>query len=269
MIINEIVYRGADVASEFYEIIKYPDGQKNIRLNLEKLNSKLPCKLVCRAKRFEDLEVIGCLIAALKKNDLRINHIFFVYLFGMRSDRSFLSGQPNYFKDVICPVIKSLGIENVRIFSPHNISNLIDLNAQILTSINYEKIEAWTTQILNDFSKYFVIGGDESYSSLQHAHFIKKRLDHNIEVFLENMDSLEKTTCPILIADDLCDAGGTFIAEAEYIKKIFPNRELYLRVDHGLFTKGLDALFQYFTRIITTNSYQDLNDERIIQIKVI
>jgi len=54
-----------------------------------------------------------------------------------------------------------------------------------------------------------------------------------------------------IIVDDICDGGGTFIAIAEQIN---PNH-LTLAVTHGIFSKGLDILFEYFDEIITTNSY--------------
>ena len=49
---------------------------------------------------------------------------------------------------------------------------------------------------------------------------------------------------PILIADDLCDGGGTFVALAEAIRKspTYRGQPLWLYVTHGLFTKGLEPL---------------------------
>ena len=49
---------------------------------------------------------------------------------------------------------------------------------------------------------------------------------------------------PILVADDLCDGGGTFIALADAIRKspTYRGQPLWLYVTHGLFTKGLEPL---------------------------
>ncbi len=67
----------------------------------------------------------------------------------------------------------------------------------------------------------------------------------------------------LLIVDDICDGGGTFIGLADHIKSLGQSYEieLDLYVSHGLFTKGIDALTERFGRITTTNSIAyDPND---------
>jgi ribose-phosphate pyrophosphokinase len=74
----------------------------------------------------------------------------------------------------------------------------------------------------------------------------------------------------ILIYDDLCDAGGTFIQAAKYLReKLGLKNRLELLVTHGLFTKGVDNVAPYFDRIITTNSYQEIVHPKVLQIEVI
>lgn len=58
-----------------------------------------------------------------------------------------------------------------------------------------------------------------------------------------------------IIVDDLCDAGGTFIGLAAKIKETQPGVKLYLYVSHGIFSKGLGTLNQYFEHIWTTDSF--------------
>lgn len=58
----------------------------------------------------------------------------------------------------------------------------------------------------------------------------------------------------LLVVDDICDGGYTFIKIAEALKGFGPT-DLELYVTHGLFTKGLDVLVDAgYTRIITTNA---------------
>src|ERR1700744_4467063 len=97
-----------DNISESFELITYPDGQHSIKLHMDKLNKKDDILIICRIKNFSELEVLLCLIAALNKNDFVCMHIEFVYLFGMRSDRAFSEGEPNYFKDVVAPIINNI-----------------------------------------------------------------------------------------------------------------------------------------------------------------
>lgn len=63
-----------------------------------------------------------------------------------------------------------------------------------------------------------------------------------------------KTKFPLVLIDDICDGGGTFIGIAEQLQKYRTKNKLILYVTHGLFTKGVNELLEYFDRIVTTNS---------------
>ena len=58
----------------------------------------------------------------------------------------------------------------------------------------------------------------------------------------------------MLIVDDLCDAGGTFIGSAQVLRDAGA-RSVSLYVTHGLFSKGVGNLLeQGIDRIYTTSS---------------
>jgi ribose-phosphate pyrophosphokinase len=57
---------------------------------------------------------------------------------------------------------------------------------------------------------------------------------------------------PLLVIDDLCDAGGTFLLLADALRAK-TRQPLYLYVTHGLFTKGLDALKARYDRVFAAN----------------
>lgn len=58
----------------------------------------------------------------------------------------------------------------------------------------------------------------------------------------------------VLIVDDICDGGMTFIKVAEELKKFNPNT-IDLCVSHGLFSKGQEVLHEAgINKIFTTNS---------------
>lgn len=56
----------------------------------------------------------------------------------------------------------------------------------------------------------------------------------------------------LLVVDDLCDAGGTFLGLGAIIRERGYLADLY--VTHGLFTAGLDKLYGIYDRVITTDS---------------
>lgn len=57
----------------------------------------------------------------------------------------------------------------------------------------------------------------------------------------------------VLIVDDICDGGGTFVGLAKELRKAGA-KKVYLYVTHGIFSKGLEAL-EGIDKIFTTNSY--------------
>ena len=65
----------------------------------------------------------------------------------------------------------------------------------------------------------------------------------------------------VLVIDDICDGGGTFIMLAEEVLKYKP-KTLTLYVTHGIFSKGLDVLKEAgYTSVISTN--KDMELERV------
>lgn len=57
----------------------------------------------------------------------------------------------------------------------------------------------------------------------------------------------------VVIIDDICDGGGTFIGLADKLLEAGA-RSLKLGVTHGLFTKGIDSLYTRFTTIYTLDT---------------
>lgn len=266
--------------SDYHALIEYPDGQKSVRLLLDKLNNKVPVTINCRIKNFAELEVLYCLCNALVKNDFHIELVNYIYLFGMRSDRAFNPGEPNYFRDVIAQALRG---GNIRILFPHNDIVRQHLNAQLIPCLGYSFEEAFDISALSPVYLWADQSADYLKQSinLTHSHkssifgsFEKKRENGQVKTIgladsvRERLKSLN-ATCPIVIMDDLCDGGGTFIAEAQYLRDVGIKNPLYLFVGHGLFTKGLEPVLAHFDKILCTNSYQDINHKDVLQYKVI
>lgn len=59
----------------------------------------------------------------------------------------------------------------------------------------------------------------------------------------------------LLIVDDICDGGRTFIELAKVIRNQIDVDEMALFVTHGIFSKGFDELFEQFDHVHTTNTF--------------
>lgn len=242
----------------------YPDGQRNITLDLQYYDAKTPIEIHAQIKNWADLELLFCSIWALRKNDRVILKLKLFYLFGQRSDRAFLPGQCNYIIDTILRAIISISSiprNGIEIFAPHNRYLLESIG---ITSLLYHTAE------IQELKKDAVLIGADSNSGVE-CHFDKKRkilhsdpgkdititMSKELRHYLKEGDIFNDPSSPIMIVDDLCDGGGTFIEIAKILKEEFPERELYLFVAHGIFSKGFIELFKYYKKIFTTNSFQD------------
>jgi ribose-phosphate pyrophosphokinase len=57
-----------------------------------------------------------------------------------------------------------------------------------------------------------------------------------------------------LMIDDICDGGGTFVGLGTELKQYLGDKKLHLLISHGIFSKGLKALSEYYSTITTTDS---------------
>lgn len=250
------------------ELICYPDGQQNVKLDLEKFPYRQPLLIKCSLRNFSDLEILVCILAAAAKVDLTIYKVEFYYLFGQRADRAFEPGMPNYFRDIVARIINAYirPYVHVEFLMAHNIAAFQALRHNDHVSSHFGH---------PDFFKSILIGGDESQDCFRPitCHFKKVRAGRDILVHLVETDLKaiceQPTEHQLLVVDDLCDAGGTFIVEAAYLRERFPGRRIALAVVHGLFTKGIDHVAQHFDHIYTTNSYQEIAHPKVTTIKVI
>lgn len=91
---------------------------------------------------------------------------------------------------------------------------------------------------------------------LPHTHTLfEKKRDSNTGVItgtISKDDAYKGKDC--WIVDDICDGGRTFIEIAKLIRNDV--KSLHLAVSHGIFSKGLEELNQWFDSIWTTDSFK-------------
>ena len=260
-----------------------------------------PYQIKARLNDFKDLELIICAVASLRELGIEEIHLYTPYILGARSDRKFEDGGNNYIKSVIAPIINSLNFKTVTCIDPH--SNVLEacikgfrkesnLNL-VKNAINsiYMKVYdnkprhstiAWefNNTILN---KFILVSPDAGAS--KKIYKIAEQISYKGDIITcskerDSEGKLTRTVVPIygnhfekdiIIIDDICDGGATFINIAKEIKNSsdgsrFKGR-LFLVVTHGIFSKGLTELAQYFDGIYTTNSYKNCNQLELLKVK--
>lgn len=273
-----------------FTLQRFPDGQQNVVIHTtyekieywrkhEPLGKEI--LITARLNNWLDLELISCAVASLRELGLEEIHLYTPYIIGARSDRKFEEGGNNYLRDVICPIINSLNFKTVTCIDPH--SDVLEACIRGFRKEPNNRLLAYFFQDYdsNDEKEYIFVSPDAGAS--KKIYKLAEQIGYKGDIVTCSKDrdkdgKLTKTIVPnfdlskeIIIIDDICDGGATFINIAKEIKNLCYNNpisvdgsrrdiydpKIYLVVTHGIFSKGYKELLQYFDGIYTTNSYSD------------
>lgn len=274
-----------------YKISRFPDGQQNLiitQLFHAGYSDHSPVTIKSRLNNFLDLELIIAATADLRELGVKEIHLYSPYFEGARSDRKFEDGGNNYLKHVICPIINAQKFESVTVLDPH--SNCLEMGLNNFKSVSNETLVRFA---LSDIyspaqegipTKWFLKDALFVSPDAGATHKIYKLIEQigykgDIITCTKERDTdgkLTKVVVPIfmklgeepkdiIIIDDICDGGRTFINISKEIdeihKLIIPytgKSKKYLIVTHGIFSAGFTGLKEKFDGIYCTNSYKDV-----------
>lgn len=139
----------------------------------------------------------------------------------------------------------------------HRIKN-IEPKKEILQAIHQFSPDYLFFPDKGAFTRYSNMFNDEptAFSMLPkiYGEKVRDQLTGNITAYEVKTFSEIKLGSNILIVDDICDGGATFISAIKELKKL-GCADVGLYVSHGVFSKGKVPLYDAgFTRIYTTNS---------------
>ncbi len=252
-----------------FKISQYPDGQQSV--SVEPFDTTQTIQLSSRMNSFKDVELIIYANQILKEYGAKNIELYVPYFIGGRSDRKFSTNDTNYLKNVICPIINSQGFSKVIVLDPHSdvleacLNNFVKIN-------NFDLIRFALKDIGGEPSQTAIISPD--------AGALKKIYDVAKEFNITNVTTASKlrdmktgniirTQLPtmdlrgiehLIVIDDICDGGRTFIELAKAIKEI-TEIPIYLIVTHGIFSAGYFELGKYFSGVYTTNSIKDIDTD--------
>jgi ribose-phosphate pyrophosphokinase len=255
-----------------FKTSQYPDGQQSI--SIEYFDSKQSVRISSHMNSFKDVELIICANQVLKEYGAKNIELYVPYFIGGRSDRKFGTTDTNYLKNVICPIINSQGFSKVIILDPHSdvleacLTNFVKIN-------NFDLVKYSLTDIDNKndarericlvspdagaYKKIFDVANRFGINKVVTANKVRDMKTGNIiRTELPTMDlrGIEH----LIVIDDICDGGRTFIELAKAIKEI-TEIPIYLIVTHGIFSAGYFELGKYFSGIYTTNSIKDIDTD--------
>jgi len=247
----------------FYEIIHFPDGETHIKLG--EINRKDSVQVKCRIRNGEELFIIAQVGDILNRQGIEWG-LDIYYLMSMRMDRV-ISFNESFSLKVVTDIINNLNplyvflhhvhsTVSFRKFSPY-IRNVQDLDSQYFTNL----IKGSEYQICfpdkGAYQRYF---RHITYPVLLGEKVRNVNTGKIESIIISNPDDYNKDLKKVLIIDDLCDGGGTFVGIAEALRKIDPDVNLTIDVFHMVNRKGIDNLSRAFDKVFFTNSYQDWNN---------
>ena len=259
-----------------FKISKFPDGQQTIDLKDWSSISKYtdPVKIKSRLNSFGDLELILCATQAVRNiQPNREIQLYVPYFLGARSDRKFVDGGVNYLKQVICPIINSQNYSKVVTLDPH--SDVLEACLNNYEKVNNINLVKWALSDIDNkngaqdrtmivspdagaFKKIYDVAKVFRIKNVVTAAKVRDIVSGNIvktELPQVNLDGIEQ----VVIFDDICDGGRTFIELAKVIKEQ-TDKSIYLVVTHGIFSAGLLELSKYLKGIYCTNSVKEIID---------
>lgn len=258
-----------------YNISRFPDGE--VQITLGDFSRKDSIEVKCRVTNAEELFILMQVIDILKRHEMDM-YISIYYLMGMRMDRIMDFNRPYTLK----VVLDALNLPNdcsLEVFDPHNFNALEKLSGAY-TYDGTVSNHVWNLEYPNTRQLYQLVYPDDGavkrygYGHPDADVIICKKIR---EVATGKIKSIEVTNPeafngkPLLILDDLCDGGGTFVGIAEAIKKIIPLADLNICVTHMVNPRGIENLSKNFHHVWFSNSYKDWDNlpDNVTMIKVV
>ena len=269
---NIEIYKGKNKLE--YKRFVFPAGEVGIKLNITEAfrRSNGNINIVARVQNSEDLMALAMINNALDQDfcldqSACRRELYLTYLPYGRQDRVCDKGEAFSLK-VFANYINFLKFDTVHIFDPHSdVAPALFDNVVVYTQLDIiDKFASFRNRCLGP-GKYFVspdAGANKKTSALakyfDHKTFIRadKLRDLSNGNILETIvycDDLKGAD--VIIADDLCDGGRTFIELGKALKAKNCGKVI-LYVTHGIFSKGIETvLYNGVDEIYFTNSYRE------------
>jgi len=193
-------------------------------------------------------------------------HLDMPYVPYARQDRVCNPGEALSAK-VFCDLINAQGFASVTVIDPHSTVvtaliervSVIDASVFVRQVLDADVFAHGVTLLAPD------AGARDRVESLAarlgglDTAFAEKRRDPRDGRIVEMRFPAKLSAQPILVVDDICDGGRTFIELARAAREV-TDQPLYLYVTHGIFSRGLDALRGDYAGVFTAYDWTGSSD---------
>jgi ribose-phosphate pyrophosphokinase len=252
--------QGADI---LFKTSKFPGGEMYIKIDMPDWCSKVRINTRCNSS--DDWMRLVLSVDSIRRSGVHNIELFMPYLPYSRQDRVCEKGESFSLK-VICQLLKSC--QFTKIFTYDNHSNVASVLLDNLYDYNnhMEVKKFMDLNLLQDVTLIIPDAGarkkaEELYKEIDNIkgiHQCYKRRECGL-VITEPLGEAGLCGETVLVVDDICDGGGTFLGLAKELLEAGV-RDMYLFVSHGIFSKGFDELRVPYKGIGTTNSIEETRD---------
>jgi ribose-phosphate pyrophosphokinase len=244
-----------------FHTFRFPGGETHVKLT-STLVPERDVTIMHRIRSGDDVMLLLLTVDALERSGVAPSGVTIVmpYLPYARQDRVMVRGEPFSLK-VLARLINGLGVREVRVFDPHS-----DVGPALLDRCHVVTADAaaasYITATLGQTPFVLVAPDAGAYKKTSR---LAAHLGVEVIVATKHRNLADGALAPptvlgdvrgktCVIADDICDGGGTFLNLADALRA-GGAAECHLFVSHGIFSKGFDALLARFTSIGTTDSF--------------
>lgn len=245
---NDKLEQGCEPCFSFF-----PDGQPHVKVTPKTWEGFDRAEIHCSIRNPLELFQFNMVWEVVKKHfPFQTVSSHFYWFFGSRMDRAIDENQPS---------TALLALGGLPYYSFPRF--FLDLHNPALSPYSQNiPLEPILEAVLTDFGScdiYFPdAGAKKRYVSLFQGYNVlcgkKKRDSQTGKLSGFELAGGERKSDKIIIIDDICDGGGTFLGQLPTLKAL-GYAQVGLYTTHGLYTKGMEVL-KDFNEIYSTNSFE-------------
>lgn len=230
-----------------FEFFKFPGGELHFKFhtlnNLSVINSiSIETDLVS-----SDEIILVCMMADYFKCEKELKLLYTPYA---RQDRKTSNEEPFSFK-TFARLINACAFDSIVLHDPHS-----DVTPALIENCVVKK----RVDIIPDIKGDFIIVSPDAGAMKANNEIAKKfQLEHIIATKIRDTNTGEITATQVhtdinlegrelIVFDDICDGGRTFIELAKVLKTLKP-KNIHMFVTVGIYSKGVEVLHPYFESI--------------------
>ncbi|XWJ92839.1 ribose-phosphate diphosphokinase [Phytobacter ursingii] len=255
----------------------FPDGAVWLRVMSELPRFAQVMRVRVAAMRdMNDFMLLAQLTDAVRHaTDIQVSHLELAWLPWARQDRHMVNGDSFALK-VFANQLNVLNFDKVFLLDPHSDAAAAAINNSVVIAQESCLMKSEKLRQAISTGKLMLVAPDAG--ALKKIHNVAKAsgardyaiLTKERDVATGNLTGFALVSGDVagkdvLIVDDLCDAGGTFIGSAQVLRDAGA-RSVSLYVTHGVFSKGVENLLHNgIDAIYTTTSFasSELREPRV------